>query len=112
MFSSSDDQSVIVWDLKTTKILQSLKGHSNGVTTIGFANNDMYTGSYDWNIICWNLSEIQDRIECLEDMRVDEQETIKYETYWKILDAKKGKKKRGVKKPAGKPEPKDGSKKK
>jgi hypothetical protein len=32
----------------------------------------MYTGSYDWNIICWNLSEIQDRIECLEDMRVAE----------------------------------------
>ena len=118
MFSGSDDQSVIVWDIKTTKILQSLKGHSNGVTTIGFTNNDMYTGSYDWNIIWWSLEEIQNRIECLEDMRIADQETIKYETYWRILDAKKGKKKKGVKKPAnnkkaeGNSEPKEGGKKK
>jgi hypothetical protein len=60
----------------------------------------MYTGSYDWNIIWWSLEEIQNRIECLEDMRIADQETIKYETYWRILDAKKGKKKKGVKKPA------------
>ncbi len=50
-------------------------------------------------------------------MRIADQETIKYETYWKILDAKKGKKKKGVKKPdpkkaAAKPEPKEGNKKK
>lgn len=63
IFSGSDDLSVIVWDLKTTKILQSLKGHSNGVTTIAFANNDVYTGSYDSTIIWWSLQDIQDRIE-------------------------------------------------
>lgn len=49
-------------------------------------------------------------------MRVADQETIKYETYWKILDAKKGKKKKGVKKPVeikgkAKAEPKEEGKK-
>lgn len=77
----------------------------------------MYTGSYDWHIIWWSLQEIQDRIECMEDMREADQETIKYETYWKILDAKKGKRKKGVKKPdpkkaAAKSEPKQGTKEK
>ena len=90
IFSSRVGLSIIAWDLKTIKILQSLNGHSNGVSTIEFAKNDKNIRSYDWNIIFWNLSYIQDWKKCLENKRVTEWETIKFETYWKILDAKKG----------------------
>ncbi len=45
MFTGSDDQTVIVWDIKSTRVLEYLQGHTEGVTCIAFANNEIYTGS-------------------------------------------------------------------
>ena len=62
MFTGSDDQTVIIWDIQTKRVLEYFKGHTGGVTCIAFANNDIFTGSYDHNIICWDLNDLEDRI--------------------------------------------------
>jgi len=37
-------------------------GHENGVTSIGFVHGDLYTVSFDHQIICWDLNYLEDRI--------------------------------------------------
>ena len=54
---------VLIWDIKTTKILERLVGHDNSVTCICFAYGNLYTGSMDHHIFWWSLKEIEDRIE-------------------------------------------------
>ena len=69
MYSGGDDRSIIIWNIETTKMLEQLTGHENGVTSIGFAFGDLYTGSFDHNIICWDLNDLEDRITEKETMR-------------------------------------------
>ena len=45
LLSGSDDQTIRIWDLKTTKVLEELTGHHNGVTSLTFANNELFSGS-------------------------------------------------------------------
>ena len=59
---------MIIFDIKTTKVLEKLVGHENCVTSICFAFGNLYTGSYDNHIICWDLNDIEDRIEERADM--------------------------------------------
>ena len=93
MFSGGDDRSIIIWDIEKGKLLEQLIGHENGVTSIGFAYNDLYTGSFDHHIICWDLKDLDERITEKEDMRNADIESRKIETYWRLMDTKKGKKK-------------------
>lgn len=65
------------------------------MTCIAFVNNEIYTGSKDHSIICWNLNDLDDRIENREEMREADIETMKNETYWRVIVARKGKKKKG-----------------
>ena len=51
MYSGGDDRSIIIWDVLSGKMLEQLTGHENGVTSIAFAWNDLYTGSFDHHII-------------------------------------------------------------
>jgi WD40 repeat protein len=95
MYSGGDDRTIIIWNIENTKMLEQLTGHENGVTSIGFAAGDLYTGSFDHHVICWDLNDLEDRISEKEDMRQADIESRRYETYWKLMDAKKGKKKRG-----------------
>ena len=95
MYSGGDDRSVIIWNIESTKQLEQLTGHENGVTSIGFAAGDLYTGSFDHHVICWDLQDIEDRIAEKEDMRQADIESRRYEVYWRLMDTKKGKKKRG-----------------
>ena len=69
MFSGGDDRSIIIWDVESGKLLEQLNGHDNGVTSIAFAFNDIYTGSFDHHIICWDLAELDERIQEKDDMR-------------------------------------------
>ena len=62
MFSGGDDRSIIIWDIENSKLLEQLAGHENGVTSISFAYNDLYTGSFDHHIICWDLKDLDERI--------------------------------------------------
>ena len=93
MFSGGDDRSIIIWDIESQKMLEQLNGHENGVTSIGFAYGDLYTGSFDHHIICWDLADLNERISEKEDMRQADIDSRKFEVYWRLLDTKKGKKK-------------------
>ena len=95
MFSGGDDRSIIIWNIETGKILEQLMGHENGVTSIAFAFNDLYTGSFDHHIICWDLNELDMRITEKENMREADIQSRRVEVYNRIMEAKKGKKKKG-----------------
>jgi WD40 repeat protein len=58
LLSGSDDNTIRIWDLKTSKVLEELTGHHNGVTSLTFANNELFSGSQDHYIICWDVEEI------------------------------------------------------
>ena len=58
LLSGSDDNTIRIWDLRTTKVLEELTGHHNGVTSLTFANNELFSGSQDHYIICWDVDEI------------------------------------------------------
>ena len=74
-------------------MLEQVFGHENGVTSIDFAHGDLYSGSFDHYIICWDLNEIDDRIEeRAEHKRVDI-ESRQQEVYWRAMENKKGKRK-------------------
>jgi len=62
MLSGGDDRSIIIWDVKSTKVLETLTGHDNGVTSIALVAGNIYTGSFDHNIICWDLNDLDERI--------------------------------------------------
>lgn len=79
-----------------------LYGHENGVTSLAFAFNDLYSASFDHHIICWDLEDIDQRINEKQMMREADIQSRKIEVYWRILDAKKGKKKKGKGKKASK----------
>ena len=63
LFSGGDDRTIIIWDIHKAKMLEQLSGHENGVTSIGFAFGDLYTGSFDHHVICWDLKDIDERID-------------------------------------------------
>ena len=85
LYSGGDDRSIIIWNIETTKILEQLKGHDNGVTSIGFAYNDLYTGSFDHQIISWELADLDARIEEKEMLREADIQSRRYEVYWRLI---------------------------
>ena len=95
MFSGGDDRSIIIWDIQSGRMLEQLNGHENGVTSIGFAWGDLYTGSFDHHIIQWDLKELNERIDEKDEMHQADIESRRYEVYWRLMDAKGKKKKKG-----------------
>jgi WD40 repeat protein len=75
--------------------VEELNGHENGVTCIAFANNELFSGSFDHYIICWDLVELEKRIHERELMRNEDILSRKIEVYWRVIEARKGKKKKG-----------------
>ena len=69
MFSGSSDHNIIVWDIETTRVLEVIEGHENGVTQLCLANGDLYSASYDHFIIVWDLEQLENRISEKEGMR-------------------------------------------
>jgi len=63
--SGSRDNNVIIWDLKTGKLLKTLEGHSDNVNSISFSSNGRYLASTsdDKNIIIWDLAGISGEIK-------------------------------------------------
>tara|TARA_B110000285_G_C15004287_1_gene553022 strand:+ start:744 stop:1067 length:324 start_codon:yes stop_codon:yes gene_type:complete len=95
LFSGGDDRSIIIWDIETTKILETLLGHDNGITSISFAFHDLYTGSFDHHVICWDLQEINERIEEKQELRHADVESRRIELYNKLMNVKSKKKGKG-----------------
>jgi WD40 repeat protein len=94
LFSGGDDKTIKIWDIETTKQLEELNGHENGVTCLAFANQELFSGSFDHYIICWDMLEIETRINERELMRAEDILSRKIEVFWRIIEAKKGKKKK------------------
>jgi len=109
LFSGGDDKTIKIWDIESTKMLEELNGHENGVTCLAFANQELFSGSFDHYIICWDMKDIESRIHERDLMRQEDILSRKIEVFWRIIDAKRGKKKKkkgkgggGAKKKKGK----------
>ena len=76
-------------------MLEELNAHENGVTCLAFANHELFSGSYDHSIICWDIQEIESRIQERAMMREEDIRSRKIEVFWRIIEAKRGKKKKG-----------------
>ena len=79
-------------------MVDELIAHENGVTCMTFANQDLYTGSFDHYIFCWDLDEIEKRIQEREMMRSEDIASRKIEVYNRLMCKKKKKGKKGKKK--------------
>ncbi|KAJ4797224.1 stomatal cytokinesis defective / SCD1 protein (SCD1) [Rhynchospora pubera] len=54
--SGSDDQSVIVWDKQTLKLLEELKGHNGSVSCVRMLSGErVLTGSHDGTVKMWDV---------------------------------------------------------
>ena len=54
--SCSSDFTIIIWDLTTRRLRQSLKGHSDDVEDFIFINDHLGASvSRDWRVLLWNL---------------------------------------------------------
>ena len=95
LYSGGDDRTVKIWDIETTQMLEELNAHENGVTCLAFANNELFSGSYDHYIICWDMKDIKQRIDERALMREEDIRSRKIEVFNRIIEAKRGKKKKG-----------------
>ena len=66
--------------------------HNDGVVSLEFCDNSLYSGSFDHLIRYWNLDEMKQRILDRKLMAHEDIESKKYEVYYKLMFKKKGKK--------------------
>lgn len=97
LFSGSDDNTIRVWSLKTCKCLDELNGHTNGVLSLAFADNNLFSGSYDQYLIMWDLNEIEHKINELQRMQFEDLRSKKFEAFEAYMESK-GKRKKAPKK--------------
>jgi WD40 repeat protein len=95
LFSGGDDRTIKIWDIENACMLEELNAHENGVTCLAFANYELFSGSYDHYIICWDMHDIEMRIQERALMKEEDIRSRKIEVFWRIIEAKRGKKKKG-----------------
>lgn len=89
--------------MKTTHCLEELNGHTNSVVSMAFANNHLFSGSYDHFMIMWDMVAIEQKILENQKMMAEDLRSRKFEAYEKYMESKgkrkkgKGKKKKGKK---------------
>ena len=64
--SGSEDQTIRIWDIKTSKFLSTLEGHSSCVRSVTFSDDGklLASGSEDGTVKIWNV----DTGECLRTL--------------------------------------------
>jgi len=55
LISSSDDNTIKIWDLKTNTCTSTLQGHAGGITALKILGKQLISGSYDKMIKIWDL---------------------------------------------------------
>lgn len=101
LLSGSDDNTVRIWDIASGKCLEELLGHKNGINSLTFANNDLFTGSYDNYLICWSMADNEEKIRETQCMMAEDLRSKKYEAFENYMISK-GKRKKGKAKGKGK----------
>ena len=94
--TGSDDSTIRIWDIVSGKCLEELIGHKNGVTSMTFANNQLFSGSYDHYIIVWDLGEIEEKIRECQIMAAEDLRSRKFEAFEEHMISK-GKRKKPAK---------------
>lgn len=107
LFSYSDDRSIRVWDLVTTKCLEEFHGHEDAVSAVEFVNDMLYSASLDHSVRTWDLREMAVRVQERTGMLQEDILSWKVYVYFKTIETrrnarKKGKKKKGKSKGKGK----------
>lgn len=105
LYSTSDDRSIRVWDIPTTRCLEELVGHEDAVTDVEFVGGILYSASLDHSIRTWDMVDMYRRIEERKSMMQDEILSWKVYVYFKTIEDRKsgkGKKKKGKKGKKGK----------
>ena len=96
LMTGSDDSTIRIWDIISGKCLEELVGHKNGVTSMTFANNQLFSGSYDHYIIVWDLVEIEEKIRECQIMAAEDLRSRKFEAFEEHMISK-GKRKKPAK---------------
>mgnify|MGYP001170949878 CR=1 FL=1 len=72
LLSGSDDHTIRIWDIKSGKMLSELQSHHGGVTSLCFANGELFSGSKDHYIICWDVGTMRETIRETQSMLAEE----------------------------------------
>jgi WD40 repeat protein len=58
LVTGGDDKSIRVWDVNSAKVVRTLQGHADEITSLAFSNDgtQLASGSKDQSIRIWNLS--------------------------------------------------------
>jgi hypothetical protein len=72
-------------------LLEVLGGHENSITSIAQVNGQLFSGSKDFNIICWDLGEIEERILAKNEFKASDLYAMRYDGYLELVN-KRGRK--------------------
>lgn len=84
IFIGTDDKKIRVYELSTWKMVEEFIGHEDGVTSIAFADNMLYSGAFDHSIRSWDLKEMYNRIR---ERRIMFREDINVSIIYKLVKA-------------------------
>lgn len=73
-------------------------GHEDGVVCLEFADNMLYSGSFDHSIRSWDIQEMESRIRERDRMFREDIWSRKYDAWYKIFYKNKKNKKKATKK--------------
>ena len=62
IYIGTDDKRVKVFHIDTWHMSEEFVGHEDGITAVAFADDMLYTGSFDHSIRSWDLKEMHNRI--------------------------------------------------
>jgi len=65
LYSSSEDNTIKIWDTETHELVATLEGHTRGVLCLTIHENKLYSGSDDQTIRVWN-TETYELVATLE----------------------------------------------
>jgi len=92
LLSGSDDATIRIWDIESTKCLEKLIDHKNGITCLAFAIQGLISSSYDHSLNNWTMSIIEKRVNEIRMMEAEDLLSRKMEAYNRFMEAKFGKK--------------------
>ena len=61
LMSGSDDSTIRIWDITSTKCLEKLTKHKNGITCLTFVKEALISASYDL-VLNWDMKVVEKRV--------------------------------------------------